>query len=173
MATDLQDAIIADRQAVGAFVAAARSISPAQWTVPRAPGKWSPGQVTEHVALAYEQNRRMLLGSFTGPAQPRFKQVLGRWLFLPQMFKRGDFGKGPFRAPDFLQPSGSPAPSRDLLARLEAAVSDLETDLTAASAAGRTHLDHAIFGRLPLADLIRFVMVHTQHHRPQLSASAR
>src|ERR1700719_4216899 len=112
MATDLQDAIIADRQAVAAFVAAARSVSPAQWTAPRAPGKWSPGQVTEHVALAYEQNRRMLLGTFTGPAQPRFKQMLGRWLFLPRMFQRGNFCKSPFRATDFLQPSVSTAPSR-------------------------------------------------------------
>jgi len=85
------------------------------------------------------------------------------------MFKRGDFGKAAV-APDFIQPGGSPAPSRDLLARLETAMRDLETDLTAASNNRRTHLDHPIFGRLPLADLLRFLMIHTQHHQTQLSA---
>jgi hypothetical protein len=169
---DLQVVITDDRHEVGAFVDAARRVPPAQWTVPRAAGKWSPGQVTEHVALTYEQSRRMLLGTFTGPVEPWFRQVLARWLFLRPMFKRGDYGKGAALAPDFIAPSGSPAPTADLLARLEAAVRDLETDLTAASNGGRMHLDHPIFGRLGLADLLRFVMLHTQHHRPQLSPGA-
>jgi len=167
----LQVAITADREAVGAFVDAARRVPPAQWALPRAAGKWSPGQVTEHVALTYEQSRRMLLGTFTGPVQPWVLQLLARWIFLRLMFKRGDFGKAAV-APDFIQPGGSPASSGDLLARLETAVRDLETDLTAASNARRTHLDHPIFGRLPLADLLRFLMIHTQHHQPQLSAGA-
>jgi DinB family protein len=170
--TNLQVVITADRQAVGDFVDAARRVPPARWAVPRAAGKWSPGQVTEHVALTYEQSRRMLLGTFTGPVEPWFRQLLARWLFLRPMFKRGDFGKGASLAPDFIQPTGSPASSGDLLARLEAAVRDLETDLAAASNARRTHVDHPIFGRLPIADLLRFLMIHTQHHQPQLSAGA-
>ena len=55
--TDPQAVIASNRRAVGAFVDAARAVSPAQWTTPRAPGKWSPGLVTEHVALTYEQSR--------------------------------------------------------------------------------------------------------------------
>ena len=167
---NLQNVIAADREAIGAFVAAARRVPPEQWALPRAAGKWSPGQVTEHVALAYEQSRRMLLGTFTGPVQPRVMQLLARWIFLRLMFKRGDFGKAAV-APDFIQPGGSPATSGDLLARLETAMRDLETDLTAASNERRTHLDHPIFGRLPLADLLRFLMIHTRHHQPQLSAA--
>jgi hypothetical protein len=168
----LQVVITADRQAVGAFVDTARRVPSAQWAVPRAPGKWSPGQVTEHVTLTYEQSRRMLLGTFAGPVQPWFLQLLARWIFLRLMFTRGDFGKAAV-APDFIQPGGSPASSGDLLARLETAVGDLETDLIAASNGRRTHLDHPIFGRLPLADLLRFLMLHTQHHQPQLSPRAR
>ena len=169
---DLQAMISADHQAVGDFTAAARSVPPAQWALPRAPGKWSPGQVTEHVALTYEQSRRMLLGTFTGRAQPRLMQLLARWIFLPLLFKRGDFGKGGARGPRFIEPSGSPAAPDVLLARLERAVSDLENDLLTASAARRTRVDHPIFGRMPLADLLRFLMMHTQHHQPQLSAPA-
>jgi hypothetical protein len=167
---DLQAVISADRQAVDDFTAAARSVPPARWAVPRAPGKWSPGQVTEHVTLTYEQSRRMLIGSFTGRALPRLKQLLARWIFLPLLFKRGDFGKGGARGPAFIEPSESPASSEALLARLQAAVGDLETDLLAASAARRTRVDHPIFGRMPLADLLRFLMIHTQHHQPQLSS---
>jgi hypothetical protein len=170
--TNLQIVVTADRQAVGDFVDTARRVPPALWAVPRAAGKWSPGQVTEHVALTYEQSRRMLLGTFTGPVEPWFRQLLARWLFLRPMFKRGDFGKGASLAPDFIQPTGSPASSGELLARLEAAVRDLETDLAVASNARRTHVDHPIFGRLPMADLLRFLMIHTQHHQPQLSAGA-
>ena len=166
---NLQVVITADREAIGAFVAAACRVPPEQWALPRAAGKWSPGQVTEHVALAYEQSRRMLLGTFIGPVQPWVLQLLALGIFLRLMFKRGDFGKAAV-APDFIQPSESPAASGDLLARLETAMRDLETDLTAASNNRRTHLDHPIFGRLPLADLLRFLMIHTQHHQTQLSA---
>jgi hypothetical protein len=164
------DVVIAShRRAVSAFVDAARAVPPSQWAMPRAPGKWSPGQVTEHVALSYEQSGRMLHGSFTGPAKPWYQQLLARWLGLPSLLKRGDFGKGPFQAPDFIRPSASPPPSDILLARLEAAAHDLEATLAGAASGGRVSVDHPVFGRLPLADLIRFLVIHTNHHRPQLA----
>ena len=161
--------IASHRRAVSAFVDAARAVSPAQWTTPRAPGKWSPGQVTEHVTLAYEQSDRMLHGTFTGPAKPWYQQLLARWLGLPTLLKRGDFGKGPFQAPDFLRPGASPPSSAALLARLEAAAHDLEGTLDAASDARGVSVDHPVFGHLPLSDLVRFLVIHTNHHRPQLA----
>ena len=167
---DPQAVIASSRRAVSAFVDAARAVSPTQWTTPRAPGKWSPAQVTEHVALAYEQSRRMLDGTFTGPAKPWYQQLLARWLGLPSLLKRGGFGKGPFQGPDFIEPSGSPPSSVALLARLDAAARDLEGNLAAASDPRRVTVDHPIFGRLPLADLLHFLLIHTNHHRPQLSA---
>ncbi len=167
---DPQAVIASNRRAVGAFVHAALAFSPAQWTTPRAPGKWSPGQVTEHVALTYEQSRRMLDGTFAGPAKPWYQQLLARWLGLPQLFKRGDFGKGPFQAPDFIQPSASPPPAGVLLARLEAAVHTLEENLAAATDTREVTVAHPIFGRLPLQDLVHFLSIHTNHHLPQLSA---
>jgi hypothetical protein len=166
---DVDVVIASHRRAVGAFVDAARAVPPSLWSTPRAPGKWSPGQVTEHVALAYEQSGRMVHGSFTGPAKPWYQQLLARWLGLPSLLKRGDFGKGPFQAPDFLRPSASPLSSAALLARLEAAAHDLEGALVAAPDARGVSVDHPIFGRIPLSDLMRFLVVHTNHHRPQLS----
>ena len=170
---DPDAAITSNRRALSAFVDAAHAAPPALWAIPRAPGKWSPGQVAEHVALAYEQTRRMLQGSFDGPARPRYQQLLARWIGLPQLLRRGVFGTGPFRTPDFIQPSGSPASSTVLLARLEAAAHDLEEDLAAVSdTPRRATVDHPIFGRVPLRDLLSFLVIHTNHHRPQLSVSA-
>jgi hypothetical protein len=169
---DSQTIIPSHRRAVSAFADAARAVPPAQWTTPRAPGKWSPGQVTEHVALAYEQSDRMLHGTFTGPALPWYQQLLARWLGLPSILKRGEFGKGPFQAPDFLRPSPSPLSSPALLARLEAAAHDLEGALAAASDARGGSVDHPVFGRMALSDLMRFLVIHTNHHRPQLSPAS-
>jgi DinB family protein len=169
---DSRAVIASNSRAVKEFVDAARAVSPARWTTPRAPGKWSPGQVTEHVTLAYEQSQRMLHGTFTGAAKPWFQQLLARRLGLPSLLKRGDFGKGPFQAPDFIQPGASPASFEALMARLGAATHDLEENLATASDSRRLTVDHPIFGRVPLADLLHFLSIHTDHHRPQLSTGA-
>lgn len=169
---DVDEVIGSHRRAVSAFADAVRSVPATQWATPRAPGKWSPGQVTEHVTLAYEQSDRMLHGNFTGTARPWYQRLLARWLGLPSLLKRGDFGKGTFQAPDFIRPSASPPSSPALLARLEAAVHDLESALAGASDAQRVSVDHPVFGRVPLTDLLRFLILHTNHHRPQLSTGA-
>lgn len=169
---DVDEVIASHRRAVDAFVDAVRGVPATQWTTPRAPGKWSPGQVTEHVALAYEQSGRMLHRTFTGPPLPWYQRLLARWLGLPSLLKRGDFGKGPFQAPDFIRPSASPPSSLTLLARLEAAAHDLEATLAGASNARPISVDPPVFGRISLTDLVRFLMIHTNHHRPQLSAGA-
>jgi hypothetical protein len=55
---------------------------------------------------------------------------------------------------------------------LEAAAHYLEADLGGAPDARRVSVDHPVFGRIPLSDLLRFLVIHTNHHRPQLSAGA-
>jgi hypothetical protein len=167
---DPQAVIASNRGAVSAFVDAAGAVAPAEWTIPRAPGKWSPGQVTEHVALAYEQSRRMLQGTFTGRARSWYQQLLARWLGLPRLLKQG-FGDGAFKAPDFIQPSESPSSREVLLTRLEAVAHDLEGDLTRAAEPQRATVHHPVFGRISLADLVQFMSIHTNHHRPQLSTT--
>jgi hypothetical protein len=77
-----------------------------------------------------------------------------------------------FQAPDFIPPSASQPSSAALLARLEAAAHVLDGALDAASDAKGVSVDHPVFGRLPLSDLVRFLMIHTNHHRPQLSRSS-
>jgi DinB superfamily len=168
---DLQTSMADNRQAVTAFLAAAHAVSPSRWAHPRAPGKWSPGQVTEHVALAYELSRGLLHGSFPGSAAPRILRPFIRMFFLNPVLKRGRFGPGN-KTPEPFEPAESPPAPEALIARLESAVGAFDTDLAAASRSGQSTLDHPFFGKVLLADYVRLQAIHTQHHREQLSTAA-
>ena len=151
LAADLQTSVADNRRAVGAFLADARAVPPTRWAHPRAPGKWSPGQVTEHVALAYELSRGLLHGSFPGKAAPRILRPFIRAFFLTPVLKRGRFGPGN-KSPEPFRPTGS--------------------DLAAAARSGQDSIDHPFFGQVPLAEYARLQAIHTQHHRGQLSPAA-
>ena len=167
--TDRAAVITSSHDAVSAFVGAARAVPTAKWAIPRAPGKWSPAQVTEHVTFTYEQSLLMLRGTYDEPAPVGpFTQMLARWLFLPVLFKREKFGKG-LQAPDFIRPTMSPPSSTTLLNRLEGAAHDLEADLAAASNSNGPSIAHPVFGHLPLGHLVHFLAIHTNHHTPQVT----
>jgi hypothetical protein len=167
--SDRQVVIASSREAVGAFVKAARAVPAAKWAFPRAPGKWSPAQVTEHVTFTYEQSLRMVRGTYHEPPPVGpFTQLLARWFFLPVLFRREKFGKG-LQAPDFIRPTMSPPSCTTLLNRLEAAAHDLEADLAADSNAKGPSVAHPVFGHLPLGDLVHFLAIHTKHHTPQVT----
>ena len=59
---DVNDALAANRAAVIDLVAAAER-SAATWTTPRAPGKWSPSQVVEHVARGLDEAANIFSGA--------------------------------------------------------------------------------------------------------------
>ena len=60
--SDVNAALAEARTAVAQLVAAAER-SAAKWTVPRAPGKWSPSQLTEHIALSLEESAHVVSGT--------------------------------------------------------------------------------------------------------------
>ena len=165
--TDLEAATSDSRQAVGAFLSDARAVPASAWTRPSAPGKWSPGQVTEHVALAYELSRAVLRRTYAGRSFPRPLRPLLRRVGLEPVLRRGAFGKRN-KAPEPLRPGPTPAAQETLTARLQSSAAALEADLAAAARSGQTTVDHPFFGRLPLVDLLRLQVIHTRHHRPQL-----
>jgi hypothetical protein len=164
---ELQTLLNDHRKAVSAFLTAARGVQRLQWDQSRAPGKWSPAQVTEHVAKAYEVNQGVLHGSWPGRAAPRFLRPLIRFMLLNTVLKRGRFGKGG-KSPGPFRPSSSPSPPEALTARLQAAAERFETDLTAAARGGEVAIEHPFFGRLRLTDYLRLNEIHTRHHRQQL-----
>ncbi len=167
--TDLKTVIANNRQAVIDFLTTAGAFAPSEWGRPRAPGKWSPGQVTEHLVLTYELGRGILRGTFPGSAAPRVVRPLARVLFLKRILRRGHFGR-PAKTLESLEPAASPASPEVLAARLQAAATAFEEDIEATARSGQATLDHPFFGKVHLDDYVRFQVIHTHHHREQLES---
>ncbi len=167
--TELETAIADNRAAVEAFAAAARAVDAGTWAAPLADGKWSPGQIVEHLALTFELNRRVLAG--TAPALPfpiSLLKPLIRRLVVDNTLKAGRFTRRG-RAPAFLQPAAAPAAAADLVARLMSAVSGFESDLR--SRPRVETIAHPAFGNVRALDWVRLQAIHTRHHLAQLPAA--
>ncbi|HEX8211935.1 MAG TPA: DinB family protein [Longimicrobium sp.] len=165
---DLHSALHAHHQAVQAFLASARAVPPERWDRPRAEGKWSPGQIAEHLALAYEASGEVLHGRSPGGAPPRILRPLLRTLLLRPVLWLGRFPVAS-KAPGVMRPGTSTAPAPALLDRLQAAAAAFES---AAREVRGTTTDHPAFGRLPVVDLVRLQEIHTRHHHLQLPSRA-
>ncbi len=80
--TDVNDALAANRDAVTDLVAAAER-SATTWTTPRAPGKWSPSQVVEHVLRGLDEAANAVSGAPSSiPMPPAFLRPLLRLIFF-------------------------------------------------------------------------------------------
>ena len=89
---DVNDVLADNRAAVLDFVAAAER-SATTWTTPRAPGKWSPSQVVEHVAGGLEEAANVVSGAPSIPMLPALLRPLAR-LYFNRILKKGVFPEG-------------------------------------------------------------------------------
>src|SRR5258707_10670969 len=91
---DVNVALASNRDAVLELRAAAER-SAATWTTPRAPGKWSPSQVVEHVARGLEESVKFLSGAPSIPMPMLFALLrpLVR-LYFNRILKKGVFPEG-------------------------------------------------------------------------------
>ncbi len=165
---DLKTVIANNRQAVTDLLTTVGAVTSSEWSRPIAPGKWSPGQVTEHVAVTYEVGRTILHGDSSGLTVPRVVRPLIRVLFLNSVLKKGRFGR-PAKTPKPFEPAASPALPEIVTARLQAAAAALEEDIERVAGSGQATLDHPFFGKIPLADYLQFQAIHTRHHHAQLA----
>jgi hypothetical protein len=141
------------------------------WHTPRAPGKWSPSQVVEHVALALEDSANVVSGTPSEfPAVPRVLRSLVRNFVFNRALKKGAFPNGittraftPSRAPE------TPAQAR---LRLDSVLVRFAEACRRRAAAG-LKVDSHIFGQVPLEDYVRFQELHTRHHCKQMPATTR
>jgi hypothetical protein len=165
---DLDDSLAAARAAVEAMIQTV-SHAATQWAAPPAPGRWSPAQVVEHVALALEASADDIAGRPSRfPNLPRPIRFLARTFFFDRVLRTGAFPKGKTN-PAMNPASGPPTPAAGV-ARLEAAWERLSA--TCATAAAQNHqMTSTLFGRVRLVDYIRFQTQHTQHHHRQLTRS--
>jgi hypothetical protein len=111
---DVNDVLAANRAVVIDLVAATER-SAATWTTPRAPGKWSPSQVVEHVAGGLEEAANVVSGAPSIPMPPAFLRPLAR-LYFNRILKKGVFPKG-WKAANPTSGPATPAQARVRLGR--------------------------------------------------------
>lgn len=164
--TSVAPVLAEHRAAAERFIAAASRVAADRWGVPVAPGKWTPGQICEHVTLGYEEGASLLRGEPRAPTVPRWVRPILRALLLPRVL-RGWFPPGA-KSPAPLRPSASPLPPAPAFARLRDAATRLEQEVRALIARGRTTMEDPAFGRMRLEDAVRLGAQHTLHHLRQL-----
>ena len=161
---DVNDVLAANRAAVIDLVAAAER-SAGTWTTPRAPGKWSPSQVVEHIARGFDEGANIVSGTPSIRPVSAFLRPLAR-LFFNRILKRGVFPNG-FKAHKALDPVSGPATPGDARVRLEEAFARFDRECRRRAASGQ-HVLSTGFGRILVEDFVRFSAIHTRHHCQQM-----
>ena len=138
----------------------------ANWTTPRAPGKWSPQQVTEHVARTFDEAANLVAGRPAKfPTMPFFLRPIFRGVFFKKALRTGVFPSAKtFKAFDPESGPDSPAAARE---RIEAAHQGYQNEC-AACATGDGIVKSSVFGSVSVADYMRFTTMHTSHHQKQI-----
>ena len=165
---DVNDVLAANRAAVLDLVAAAER-SAATWTTPRAPGKWSPSQVVEHIARGLEEAANAVSGAPSTrsiPMPPAFLRPLLRLLFFNRILKKDTFPKG-FKAHKAMNPTSGPATPAEARVRLEGAFARFDQECRRRVASGQ-HVVSTGFGMVSVEDLVRFNAIHTRLHCKQM-----
>ena len=165
---DVNDVLADNRVAVLDLVAAAER-SAATWTTPRAPGKWSPSQVVEHVTRGLEEATNVVSGAPSLPMPPAFLRPLLR-LYFNRILKKGVFPKG-FKAHKALDPASGSATPAEARVRLEGALARFDQECRRRVASGQ-HVVSTGFGTVPVEDFVRFSALHTRHHCKQMPGAA-
>jgi len=157
------------RAAVGELVAAADRAG-ASWTRPRAPGKWSPSQVVEHVARIMEESANVADGRPSKfPTMHLLLRPIFRILFFKRTLRKNDFPK--MKAIEPFVPIAGPATPDDGRVRLKGALTLFEQACRARTASGQK-VASTMFGAVPVADFARFQELHVRHHIMQMPGTA-
>ena len=163
---DIDTALAASRDAVDQLIRAGEQ-SGAAWIAPRAPGKWSPSQIVEHVARGLEEGANIGAGRPSKvPMPPAVVRPISRF-FFKRVLRKAAFPKG-FKAHKAVNPASGPATPAEGRIRLETAHQKWDEVCRRIAADGRPITSG--FGLVPVEDLVRFSELHTRHHTKQMAA---
>ena len=169
---DVNAALAATQAAVNDLIAAADKCG-ATWTAPRAPGKWSPSQVVEHVARSLEESANVVAGAPSKlPTLPAFVRPFVRPLvriFFYRILKKSSFPKA--RAAKALNPAIGSATPTQARVRLVAALAKFDEACRVRASNGPT-VETSILGAVSIEDYVRFQELHTRHHCKQMPAAS-
>ena len=163
----IDTALAASRDAIDQLIRAGEQ-SGAAWIAPRAPGKWSPSQIVEHVARGLEEGANVLAGrpSKVPTRLPAVVRPIARFMFK-RVLRKAAFPKG-FKAHKALNPASGPATPAEGRIRLEKAHQEWDEVCRRIAADGRPTTTG--FGSVPVEDLVRYSELHARHHNKQMAA---
>jgi hypothetical protein len=151
--------------AIAELLSAAERAEPV-WTVPRAPGKWSPSQTVEHVARIMEESANVVAGVPSKfPNVPFFLRPLVRARMFNRILKRQAFFE--MKGSRAFTPASGPDTPADARVRLNGALARFDQACRARGATGQD-VASSLFGRVPVADFVRFQELHVRHHLQQM-----
>jgi DinB family protein len=164
--TDINTALAACKEAVDQLIAAGEKTAPV-WTAPRAVGKWSPSQIVEHVARSLEESANMAGGRPSKfPRLPAVVHPIVRSVLFKRVLRKSEFPKA--KTNKAMNPATGPASPAEGRARLQAAHQRFEDACRqVASHGGR--MSTTVFGVVAVEDYVRFMELHTRHHRKQMA----
>jgi len=163
--TDINEPLTASKKAIERLIVAGERSGPA-WTVPRAPGKWSPSQIVEHVARSLEESANMAAGrASTFPRLPAVVHPVVRGLLFKRVLRKGGFPKA--KTNKAMDPASGPTSPAEGRARLEAAHQKFDEACRQVAFHGE-RLRTTIFGTVAVEDYVRFMEIHTRHHGKQM-----
>lgn len=164
----MRGSIEGHRDAVERFVAQAGLVPAERWAEPRAEGKWSAAEITEHLSLLYDGVLQELAGGPGARVRVKgFKLLVLRLVVMPKFLGQGFVPKG-VRAPKEVVPVAPNADRGASLARFEARALEFERVIGAQLSDRKARISHPFFGRLTMSQGLRFVEVHLRHHTKQL-----
>ena len=163
--TDIDAALKASRAAVEQMIELSEQAG-AGWSRSPLPGKWSPSQIVEHVAMSLEESARVACGQPSKfPRLPALVHPVVRAVFFRRVLKKAAFPKAKTNAA--MNPAAGPPTPAAGRARLEAAHAEFDASCRAL-ASRNAPIKTTIFGAVPVADYVRFMEVHTRHHGRQI-----
>jgi hypothetical protein len=166
---DLDSALSASKEAMERLIAAGERSAPA-WTRARAPGKWSPSQIVEHVARSLEESAHMAVGRPSKfPKLPAVVHPIVRGLLFKRVLRKSEFPKA--KTNKAMNPASGPATPAEGRARLEAAHQQFEAACRQLGSRGE-RMRTTIFGAVPVEDYVRFMELHTRHHGKQMTGQS-
>jgi hypothetical protein len=163
--SELDNSLAGLHAAVAALLATADKVR-AAWKVPRAPGKWSPSQVVEHVSRIMEESAKVAAGEPSAfPTMNRLLHPVLRLFFFKRVLRKGDFPKA--KAIDAMDPPFGAATPGEARVRLEGVLARYDKACRARAASGQK-VANPMFGPVAVADFARFQEIHVRHHHRQL-----
>ena len=164
--TDISTALAASKEAIDELIRAGDGTGDA-WTISRAPGKWSPSQIVEHVARSLEESAKVAGGRPSKfPTLPAVVHPVVRGLLFRRVLRKSAFPKA--KTNRAMNPATGPATPLEGRTRLETAHMEFDAACRQLTSRGE-RLRTTIFGVVGVEDYVRFMELHTRHHCRQMA----